>query len=262
MSKVRGHWSGLALGLPLLVAYACSAGPDAGRRASTGKDGARLVTSPPVLVSVPTAAAASAPAEMAGGAAATEAAPSGEGGATASAPEAARYVPVDRPDPGPGSFSCDEEICKAGTEVCAPRTACGGDWPARGCVGVAELAARNYDPTAPNSPCKGGCYSWFDKKLCDGPGDCQTGEVCCYSRSRIIGPCHEGIDGYLDEYECKVVGQGRTPCATAEVCSAADGACRRKGSKCVVDAATSGGGCVVPRRRPAGKLKCGAATCP
>ncbi|MBW2456294.1 MAG: hypothetical protein JRI68_17375 [Deltaproteobacteria bacterium] len=167
--------------------------------------------------------------------------------------------PVERPDPGPGSFSCDDAVCKAGTEVCAPKTACGEDWPARGCVPVAELAARRFDPTDPTATCQNICFSWFDKKSCDGPTDCQTGEVCCYRRGRVIGSCTGGVDGYIDEYECTPVGQGRTPCRTAEVCSSVDSTCRRKGSKCVVDAATGLGSCQVPRRRP--KPKCGAAPC-
>ncbi len=165
--------------------------------------------------------------------------------------------PYATPDPGPGKFSCADEICTAGAEVCAPREACAADWPAPACVRVADLKARSFDEMDPNATCKDSCYSWYDHKSCDGAGDCKRGEVCCYDADRILGPC-SGDDGMLDVWECKPAGTGKTPCGTAEVCSEKDRTCRRPGSTCVIDLTTGRGACHMPRRaRP----KCGAAPC-
>ena len=242
-------WALVALG----GAFACRAG---------------LEPSPPTVglgppvTSAATSSAASASAgasTSAGAGASARAGASAEAGASAAAPSATTATAaVVLRDPGPGQFVCGDTLCKAGADVCAPKTACGPDWPAKGCVPVAELAARNFVAGATGTECESD-FSWHDRKTCDGPGDCGQGEVCCYARDRIIGPGNDGDDGFLDEWACKPARRGATPCDTHEICSAADSKCGRKGSTCVIDLATGAGTCEVPRR---GAPRCESAPCP
>lgn len=174
------------------------------------------------------------------------------------APPKGGLAPLFSPDPGPGLISCGTEVCKAGLEVCAPKESCAEDWPARGCVPVAELKARTYDEKDPSGPCDGGCHSWFDQKACDGPGDCAPDEVCCYDADLIIGPCDDGDNGMLDVFECKKKVDRFSPCGTEEMCSAKDSACSRRGSACEVNPTNGVGTCNVPRR---GFPMCGTAPC-
>jgi hypothetical protein len=158
---------------------------------------------------------------------------------------------LHRPDPGPGRVSCGDTTCEAGKETCAPRLEC-TDRKDFACVPTAALKARKYQ----GEVCENGCFSWFDQKACDGPSDCKTGEVCCYDADLILGPCDDGDNGMLDVYECKPATGGRTPCGTAEICSAKDPKCQRPGSTCIVDPKSGVGTCVVQRR-----MACGAAPC-
>jgi hypothetical protein len=163
-----------------------------------------------------------------------------------------------RPDPGPGRFACGDASCIAGRETCAPREACGSDWPAKACVATAKVKSWTFGDAKPGTTCKDGCFSWYDYKACDGPSDCKTGQICCYDRHRIIGPCGDGEDGSLDVFECRPAKKAGGPCRTAEICSASDSKCSRPGSRCVIDPKTGLGACMVPRRA---LPRCGAAPC-
>jgi hypothetical protein len=221
------------IGRSAIAAIALCAGCRAGSEATP-----RAV--PAAAIEAPRAGPSAAPAP------APSAEPEAEASAVAEEPAAVAAGPT--PDPGPGLFRCGQAVCKAGVEVCAPRQACGEDWPAKACVAKNELSARTFDSQNPSATCQDECFGWFDTKECDGPGDCKQGEVCCYSRQRIIGPCDDGEDGHIDEYACKPAIAGRTPCHTAEICSAKEPTCARPGSSCAVDEATGIGRCAVPRR--------------
>ena len=151
---------------------------------------------------------------------------------------------------------CEKLVCKARAEICTQKTGCSQPFPSFGCVDADEVKSRLRDSQLPGS-CDPG-YGWFDSKACDGPGDCKSGEVCCYEKMAIIGGTGPLGDGYLDKYECKALAKKGIPCWTAEVCSEKDPKCVRPGSTCVMDGSTGMGTCEVPRQ---GAAKCGAAPC-
>jgi hypothetical protein len=168
---------------------------------------------------------------------------------TGSAPSISRD-PIHAADPGPGWVGCSSQKCEVGRQVCRLDVDQDGGGRRHHCVHGSEL---KIEPYAVHN-----CDTSFDYKACDGPGDCPSGQTCCYQKLRLIGACFTDPDEMLERYECKPLRAGQISCHNDEICSASDSTCVRAGSSCVVHKTTGLGSCDVPRRRVP---NCDAARC-